>query len=111
MSSRQLSLVDVSSDPSHDDALGTAASLLLAAIHIHLLGRAVEAGATPGAGGVALHFAVEAADLADDVVKGLVDVDSRLGRGLDELAVEGSGQGLTLCKLVEKEVSQRTSHG
>lgn len=96
VSSRQLSLVDASGS-SHDDTLGAAAGLVAAVVHVHLLGGAVESGATSATGGVALHFAVEAANLADNVVEGLIDIDSRLGRGLNELAVEGSSQGLALC--------------
>lgn len=43
-----------------------------------------------------MHFAVETTDLADDIVEGLVYVDARLGRRLDELAAEVLCQGLTL---------------
>jgi len=85
---------------SHDDTLATASGFLFAAVHIHLLGRAVEAGATTATSRVALHFAVVATNFADNVVEGLVDVDSRLGGSFDELAVERSRKSLTLCSKI-----------
>jgi hypothetical protein len=82
--------------PLHDDALGAAAGALTGVAHVHL---ALWCAGTEGTGarGVGGHFLVVAADLADEVVEGVLDVDAGLGGGLDELAAELSGQGLTLC--------------
>lgn len=83
--------------PLHDDTLGAAASLLLAAVHVHGLGRAVEARDAAATGRVALHLAVVSPDLTNDVVEGLLDIQTRLGRRLDELAAERTGKSLALC--------------
>lgn len=91
---------DVGESISHDDTLATASGFLFAAVHVHLLGRAVEAGATTATSRVALHFAVVATDFADNVVEGLVDVDSGLGGSFDELAVERSRKSLALCSKI-----------
>lgn len=42
------------------------------------------------------HFLVIATDLADNVVKGRVDVPARFGRCLDEFAAELAGECLAL---------------
>jgi hypothetical protein len=72
---------------SHHHALA-AAGVLVLAVHLHLV---VGLGLGVGAAGVAGHIFVVLADLADDVVEGVVDVDAGLGRGLDELAAELPG--------------------
>lgn len=82
----------------HDDALGAAASLLLAAVHVHLFGGAVRARVAAAAGGVALHLAVVSSDLSYNVVEGPLDIETGLGRGLDELAAERACKSLSLCK-------------
>lgn len=80
----------------HNDALGAAASTLTGLANIHLaLGGARAEGAR--AGWVGGHILVVAADFTDEVVEGVLDVDAGLGGGFDELAVELSGQSLTLC--------------
>lgn len=72
---------------SHKYTLPAATRVRLAAIDIHiLLGTAV--GSVAASGGVAGHLLIVAPDLADDIVEGVVDVDARLRRGLDELAAE-----------------------
>ena len=80
----------------HDDTLGAATSTLTGLAHVHLVVRGAGTEGS-GAGGVGRHFLVVAADLADEVVESVFDVDARLGRCLDELATELSGQGFTLC--------------
>lgn len=72
----------------HEHALGAASSLLLAVVHIHGLGWAVCACGAAAAGRVALHLAVVSPDFSHDIEKGLVNVDARLGRRLNELAAE-----------------------
>lgn len=81
----------------HDNALGAAAGALarLADIHLALWGAGTEC---TGAGRVGGHLLVVAADLADEIVEGVLDVDAGLGGGLDELAAELSGQGFTLYR-------------
>jgi len=81
----------------HDDALAAAACALAGLAHVHLTLWCAGTEGT-GAGGVGRHFLVVAADLADEVVEGVLDVDAGLGGGLNELAAELSGQGLTLCR-------------
>lgn len=83
----------------HDNALGAATSLLLSAVHVHLLRRSVGAASTAGATRV-LQVTVVLADLANNVVESLLDIQAGLGRGLDEFAVERTGQRLTLCILL-----------
>ena len=72
---------------SHNYALSAAARILLPAFHIQIL-----LGAPVGPVGascyVARHLLVVAPDLADDIVEGIVDVDTRLGGRLDEFAAE-----------------------
>jgi hypothetical protein len=72
---------------SHNYALSAAASLLLPALHIEIL-----LGAPVGPVGascyVARHLLVVAPDLADEIIEGIVDVDTRLGGRLDEFAAE-----------------------
>lgn len=81
----------------HDHALGAAAGALAGLADVHLaLGRAGTE--CTGAGGVRGHLLVVAADLTDEVVEGILDVDAGLGGGFDELAAELTGQGLTLCR-------------
>lgn len=72
----------------HDDTLGTATSLVLAIAHFHLPRRAAAATVAATAGRVALHLAVVAANLSDNIVESLVNVDARLGGGLNEAAAE-----------------------
>lgn len=80
----------------HDDALGAAAGTLTGLTDIHLAFRGTS---TEGArtGRVRGHILVVAADLTDEVVEGVLDVDAGFGGGLNELAPELSGQSLTLC--------------
>ena len=81
----------------HDDALGAAAGALAGLADVHLaLGGARTEGSR--AGWVRRHLLVVAADFADEVVEGVLDVDARPGGGLDELAAELAGQGLTLYR-------------
>lgn len=80
----------------HDDTLGTAAGLSLAFAHLHFVGGAAAATVAAAACRVALHLAVETSDLSDDIVEGLINVDARLGRRLNELAAEVLCQGLAL---------------
>lgn len=81
----------------HDNALGAAAGALtrLADIHLALWRAGTEC---TRAGRVGRHLLVVAADLADEVVEGVLDVDAGLGGGLDELAAELAGQGFTLYR-------------
>ena len=81
----------------HDDALAAAAGALAGVAHVHLALRCAGTEGS-GAGGIRRHLLVVAADLADEIVEGVLDVDAGLGGGLDELAAELSGQGLTLCR-------------
>ena len=69
----------------HDET-GAAALLLVVVLDAHL-GDAVGLSAR-GRARVRRHFLVVPADLPYDVVKGVVDVDARLGRRLDELAAK-----------------------
>jgi hypothetical protein len=96
----------------HNDTLGAASGLLLAMVHIHRLGRAIGARETAAAGGVALHLAVVSSDLANNVVKGLLNIQTRLGGSLDELAAERTSQSLSICRNVSKDrVYNRVRHG
>lgn len=72
----------------HYDALGAAASVALTAVHVHLLWWPIHARAASATGGVTLHLTVVSSDLADNVIKSLLDIESRLGGGLNELAAE-----------------------
>lgn len=49
------------------------------------------------AAGIAGHVFVVLADLADDVVEGVVDVDARFCGRLNELAAELAGERFALC--------------
>lgn len=46
--------------------------------------------------GVGRHVLVVAADFTNQVIKGVINVDARLGRCLDKLAAELTGQRFTL---------------
>jgi hypothetical protein len=85
-------------DPSHDDALGAASGLLVAVVHVDgLFGGTVGASAAAAARAVSgVGAAVVSANLSDNVIESLVDIDTRLCRRLDELAAKRTGQGLTL---------------
>jgi Na+(H+)/acetate symporter ActP len=80
----------------HDDALGAAASALARLAHVHL---AFWCAGTERAGarGVRGHLLVVAADLANEIVEGVLDVDAGLGRGFNELAAELTGERFALC--------------
>lgn len=82
----------------HDDTLGTASGFVARLGHVHLA--SVRSTTTKGAAarGIGRHFLVVAANLANQVVEGVVNVDARLGRCLDELAAELTSQGFTLCE-------------
>jgi Na+(H+)/acetate symporter ActP len=80
----------------HDDALGAAAGTLARLAHVHLALWCAGA-KRAGAGGVRGHLLVVAADLADEVVEGVLDVDAGFGGGFDELAAELAGERFTLC--------------
>jgi hypothetical protein len=43
------------------------------------------------------HLLVVAADLADEVVEGVLDVDAGFGGGFDEFAAELAGERFTFC--------------
>ena len=79
----------------HDDATRAATSALARLAHVHLaLGCAGAERA--GAGGVRGHFLVVATDLADEVVEGVLDVDTGFGGCFDELAAELTGESFAL---------------
>lgn len=80
----------------HHDTLAAAAGVVagLADVHLAFGGAGAEC---PGARGVGGHFLVVTANLADEVVEGVFDVDAGLGRGFDEFAAELSGERFTLC--------------
>lgn len=80
----------------HDDTLGAAAGALAWLAHVHLALWCAGAECT-AAGGVGGHLLVVAADLADEVVECVLDVDAGLGGGFDELAVELAGERFALC--------------
>lgn len=80
----------------HDDTLGAAASFGLAFAHLHLAGRTAIATVAATAGRIALHLAVVATDLSDNIVESLVDVNARLGGRLDEAAAKRLCQCLAL---------------
>ena len=44
-----------------------------------------------------MHLAVVLANLADGIVKGLLDVYRRLGRGLEKFATKGFSERFALC--------------
>ena len=78
----------------HDGALA-AATVRVALVHVHLLGgTAIRSCAWCAASDVAVVFA----DLADDVVESVLNVDARLGRCLDEFASEAASEFLALCR-------------
>ena len=58
----------------HDCALAAAAGVLVVAVHLHLVGGAL--GVRVAAAGIAAHVLVVFADLPDDVVEGVVDIDA-----------------------------------
>lgn len=82
-----LNLSTEASATSHYNALGAAASLGVVVANLHRLDRSCSVRHAAGVR-VALHLAVVPADLPDDVIERLVDIDSRFRRRLDELAVE-----------------------
>ena len=79
----------------HQDALA-APPLRIVIPHLHLAHLAAAVG-DPAAGGIALHLAVVLANLADGIVKGLLDVYRRLGRGLEKFATKGFSERFALC--------------
>ena len=85
---------------SHDSALCAAPGVLILVVHAHLsIGLAtVCARASSSADRVAVVFA----DLSNNVVEGVLDVNARLGRSLDELAAEVAGEFLASC---QREIS------
>ena len=83
----------MASDTLHYGTLAAAAVLL--AVHVQVLLRFL---ARAAAAGVRGHVFVILADLANDVVEGVVDVDAGPGRSLDELAAERARERGTLCK-------------
>jgi len=95
-----LTSTKVSCPPSHhhlhDDALGAAAGLGFAFAHFHFVRGSVSAAVTTAACRVALHLAVKAPNLANDIVESLIDVDAGLGRSLNEFAAEVLGKCLAL---------------
>jgi hypothetical protein len=80
----------------HDDALGAAAGALTWLAHVHLALWCASAECTRP-GGVRGHLLVVAADLADEVVEGVLDVDAGFGGGFDKLAAELAGESFSLC--------------
>lgn len=85
--------------PLHHDALSAAARVVAGLAHVHLALRRAGPERTRS-GRVRRHFLVVAADLPDELVEGVFDVDARLGGGFDELAAELAGQCFTLCMRV-----------
>jgi hypothetical protein len=98
------------SRPLHDDALPTAAGFLAGLADIHLaLGGAAAERARPGR--IGRHLLVVPADLADELVEGVFDVDARLGGGFDEGAAKLPSQGLALWRtLVEGQERGKGTH-
>lgn len=88
---------------SHEDALGTAASIGVVVADLHLAHLVHAVGGT-AACRVALLLPVVSADFSDNIIESLVDIDSGLGRRLDELAAKRPGQCFTLY-MVHKMVS------
>jgi hypothetical protein len=64
-------------------------------VHAHLLD-AIGAVAARGRARVRRHFLVVAADFADNIVKGVVDIDARFRRRFDEFAAKVVCEGLAL---------------
>lgn len=80
----------------HYNALCTAAGALAWIIDFHLaLGSACARRAATGRG--SRHFFVVPADLAHKIVKGVLNINTRLGRGFDKFAAKLPCEGLTLC--------------
>lgn len=80
---------------SHDGAGTAAAGLLLLPLHLQF--RLRPARRLPRrAGGIRRHVPVVAAYLANDFVKGIVDVDARFRRRLDEFAAKAARHRLAL---------------
>lgn len=79
----------------HHYTLPTASSFLLLILKAHLVLWLVPTASTTG---VSRHILVVFSNLANDIVEGVVDVDARLGGGLDELAAERSRELLALCE-------------
>lgn len=80
----------------HDDALSaTAASTDAIVVHVEVtIGRAART--ITAAGCVGRHVLVEAANFTDDIVKSIVNIGARLGRGFDELAAKVSSERFSL---------------
>lgn len=86
----------------HHDALAAAAGVVAGLAHVHLaLGGAGSERARSGR--IRRHFLVVAADLPDELVEGVFDVDARLGGGFDELATELAGQRFALCYGLDRD--------
>jgi hypothetical protein len=85
----------------HYDA-SAAALLIRVVVHAHLLD-AVGAVAARGRARVRRHLLIVPADFPDNVVEGVVDVDARFRRRLDEFAAKVLGKGLALCAGVSDE--------
>jgi hypothetical protein len=82
----------------HHHAFRAATSLGVLLARFHYLHGAIGRVRIAAVLRISLHFAVEPPDLADDVIERFINVDSRLGGGLDKLAVELSRKILTLCR-------------
>lgn len=83
--------------PSHDRTLCATTCVIVAlAINLHLLTRPVGTTGTTTAR-IRGHVAVVLSNLPDNVEEGVVDIYTRLGRGLDEFAAELTSERCALC--------------
>ena len=82
---------------SHNHTFGAAAGFGFVFLHVHGLGDTVASRIVTATSGVTLYFAVIPSDLANNIVKSLIDIDSGLGGSLDKLAPKRAGQGFALC--------------
>lgn len=83
---------------SHYTTLRTTPGIPIPSVHLHLVLRMMRragGGPWPASG----HVAIVPPDLAHDVVEGVVHVDARLSRGLNEFAAELCRERLTLYML------------
>ena len=82
---------------SHDHTLAATPGILIPPIDVHLFSWPV---VTRVESRVAGHVLVVLPDLADDVVKGVVDVDAALRGRLDKVAAEGSCELSPFCSWI-----------
>jgi len=79
----------------HDGALCAASAVLLSFVCMHpfYFGATIR----PSSSGATDNVAVVLADFADNVVKGVLDVDAGFGRRLDEFAAKAPGKLFAIC--------------